>query len=244
MRRAVVQIGGAGYDMQTTINNLPTILLIIFLTIPFYLASQLFIKLSILVFYLRVFRYHISRIFILATIALCVAWFIAYFLWNLLVCSPVQAQWKPNLLMLGQGRCSNMKALYSSGIITNMVTDLFILAIPLKTIWGMQMRLSEKLGLLASFSLLGAVFIVASIRVYYVTTVDLQNNLTRTMPTTILLTVLEPNFAILCVSIPMLRPIYRYYRSQRQDDTPLRDTINQNEHVTPTCDESSAQNKD
>jgi hypothetical protein len=126
-----VQIGGAGYDVQTTIHNLPTILLIIFICIPFYLASQLFVKLSILVFYLRVFRYHISRTFVLATIALCVIWFIAYSLWDILICSPVEAQWNVTLISEGKGSCGNLKPLYQSGIITNMVTDLFILILPL-----------------------------------------------------------------------------------------------------------------
>lgn len=34
------------------------------------------------------------------------------------------------------------------------------------------------------------------------------------MPTTVFLFVLEPNLAILCVSIPMLRPLWRRYRKR------------------------------
>jgi hypothetical protein len=34
------------------------------------------------------------------------------------------------------------------------------------------------------------------------------------MPLSLLTTTLEPNFAILCVSIPMLRPIYTKYRAR------------------------------
>lgn len=42
----------------------------------------------------------------------------------------------------------------------------------------------------------------------------MTNNITGTMPTTILLFTLEPNLGILCVSIPMLRPLYAQVRSR------------------------------
>jgi hypothetical protein len=76
------------------------------------------------------------------------------------------------------------------------------------------MRFGEKMGLVASFLLLGAVIIVGTVRVHYVSTVNMREDLTMTMPVSLLLTTLEPNFAILCVSIPMLRPIYRSYRAR------------------------------
>lgn len=54
----------------------------------------------------------------------------------------------------------------------------------------------------------------AVFRLIYISTVDLTLNITGTMPTTIFLFTLEPNLAILCVSIPMLRPFYRVYRKR------------------------------
>lgn len=48
------------------------------------------------------------------------------------------------------------------------------------------------------------------------------------MPTTIFLFILEPNLAILCVSIPMLRPFYILYKKRvggsRLDETDSRPT--------------------
>lgn len=54
--------------------------------------------------------------------------------------------------------------------------------------------------------------ICAIFRLIYISTVDLNSNVTGTMPTTIFLFILEPNLAILCVSIPMLRPFYAKYK--------------------------------
>jgi hypothetical protein len=48
----------------------------------------------------------------------------------------------------------------------------------------------------------------------YISTVDLNGDITGTMAPTVLLFVLEPNLAILCVSIPMLRPFYHMYKKR------------------------------
>lgn len=56
--------------------------------------------------------------------------------------------------------------------------------------------------------------VCAVFRLIYISTVDLNSNVTGTMPTTIFLFILEPNLAILCVSIPMLRPFYAKYKKR------------------------------
>lgn len=56
--------------------------------------------------------------------------------------------------------------------------------------------------------------VCAVFRLIYISTVDLSGNVTGTMPSTIFLFILEPNLAILCVSIPMLRPFYSKYRKR------------------------------
>jgi hypothetical protein len=48
----------------------------------------------------------------------------------------------------------------------------------------------------------------------YVSTVDIRGDLTGTMPITVFLAAFEPNLAVLCASIPMLRPCYTRYRQR------------------------------
>lgn len=71
--------------------------------------------------------------------------------------------------------------------------------------------------------------VCAVFRLVHISTVDMNANITGTMPTTVFLFILEPNLAILCVSIPMLRPFYVLYRKyvggsklQDSDDRPSR----------------------
>jgi hypothetical protein len=42
----------------------------------------------------------------------------------------------------------------------------------------------------------------------------MRGDISGTMPIALFLTCIEPNFGILCVSIPMLRPIYTRYRAK------------------------------
>jgi hypothetical protein len=51
----------------------------------------------------------------------------------------------------------------------------------------------------------------------YLSTVDMRGDLTHTMPITVFLSAFEPNLAVLCASIPMLRPCYTRFRKRRND---------------------------
>jgi hypothetical protein len=64
--------------------------------------------------------------------------------------------------------------------------------------------------------------VIAIFRVIYISRVKLSTDVTGTMTPTIFLFALEPNLAILCVSIPMLRPLYTRWRS-RHTSSRLRD---------------------
>lgn len=114
-----------------------------------YLNSLGVIKLSVLSFYLRVFVSKGVRVVIKITMGAVVLWAVVHGLGMVFICSPVSYQWD----MTHKGTCGNKIALYASLIITNIVTDIFIMALPVYTIWHLQMRASEKLGLAACFTL-------------------------------------------------------------------------------------------
>ena len=58
------------------------------------------------------------------------------------------------------------------------------------------------------------VVICASFRLVFISSPELRQNVTGTLPTIMFLFVLEPNLAILCASIPMLRPLYSRYKKR------------------------------
>lgn len=61
---------------------------------------------------------------------------------------------------------------------------------------------------------LTSVIVVGAVRVHYVSSTDLRGDTTGTMPLSLLLICIEPNFGILCVNIPMLRPLYSRWRAK------------------------------
>ncbi|KAK7756308.1 hypothetical protein SLS62_001534 [Diatrype stigma] len=58
------------------------------------------------------------------------------------------------------------------------------------------------------------VVVAATCRLVYISSVLRNDNITVTLGTITFLLTLEPNLAILCVSIPMLRPLYAMYRKR------------------------------
>ena len=64
-------------------------------------------------------------------------------------CSPIEKSWNLGI----QGHCLPPKGLpYASGAI-NVVSDLYVLILPIFPIWGLNMKLGRKLRTIALFSL-------------------------------------------------------------------------------------------
>lgn len=115
-----------------------------------YLVLAAAIKLSCLFFYWRIFSPNPKTLrFIQLGIGLIVAAYTAMFFATLFECSPIEKGWN----QLTPGHCLPAKVLpYCSGAI-NVVTDLYVLILPIPCIWGLNVRLSRKLRTVAIFGL-------------------------------------------------------------------------------------------
>ena len=75
--------------------------------------------------------------------------YIALFFANVFECSPVRKSWYPEL----PGHCLRAGGLpWASGAI-NVVSDIFVVVVPIPCIWQLNMKLQRKLRILALFSL-------------------------------------------------------------------------------------------
>ncbi|KAL8340740.1 hypothetical protein RB601_006712 [Gaeumannomyces tritici] len=204
---------GAGHPMAEVVptGNLPHMLLIVFLVVFVSITSLAASKLSMLFFYLRIFDRKM-RLWCWAVMGFVVVWAVAILMTNVFMCTPISAQW--DLRLAAVAKCGDALPLYKTIVISSLLTDIIIMMMPMKTIWGLNMRTTEKLGLMMSFLLLFGVVIVGCIRYYYVSKVDLAANITRDMPLSLFTTNIELSLGIICVSIPMLRPLYTRYRAK------------------------------
>lgn len=114
-----------------------------------YLSAVLFPKLAILAIYLRIFNTAPYRIacWVLAAIltANCIATTVAGFL----TCIPLEYLWDHTI---PGGHCFNINAYFRWASITNIVTDVAMLILPLPVIWRIHTSRSIKLGLTFTFA--------------------------------------------------------------------------------------------
>ncbi|KAM0211712.1 hypothetical protein ACHAPA_010774 [Fusarium lateritium] len=202
---------GNGYELAKNMDlaaNIPFILKLTFCMQAIYVTLLAAVKASMLSFYIRVFPTSFMQKSSKAALVFVAAWLISYLCACIFICHPVSAQWEAPL------QCGNYIAMIQSLIATNAIGDLIIMALPMQSVWSLKTRRAEKIGITSCFALGLACVVCAVFRLIYISTVDLNNNITGTMPTTIFLFILEPNLAILCVSIPMLRPFYAKYKKR------------------------------
>ncbi|KAK7414537.1 hypothetical protein QQX98_006564 [Neonectria punicea] len=186
--------------------NVPFILQLTFCMQVVYVTLLASVKGSMLCFFIRVFPTRFMQSASKIALGFVGLWLVSYLCACIFLCKPVSAQWT------GLGKCGVYMPMIQSLIATNALGDLIIMALPMHSIWSLQTRKSEKIGITSCFALGLACVVCAIFRLIYISTVDLNGNITGTMPTTIFLFILEPNLAILCVSIPMLRPFYAKYK--------------------------------
>lgn len=110
--------------------NLPTIMKAIFATVPLYISTLLFTKLSMLFFYRRIFEQATMLFWVNCTIVFSVVWGVAHFLGNVFICDPVAGQY--DMVIAATAKCGNQITLFQSLIVTNILGDIVIMALPMR----------------------------------------------------------------------------------------------------------------
>ncbi|KAI9667984.1 MAG: hypothetical protein M1821_000804 [Bathelium mastoideum] len=180
-------------------------------------AALTLIKISILLFYVRIFdtRHFRPRVYIVG--ALVIAWFFANMFTALFQCNPIKKAWLPTL---PYGHCINPLT-YVKGVQTaNITLDVIILALPVSGVWRLQMPISRKIGVAGIFLLGGLSVVIAIIRM----TVILRANLEDiTWYTSIASwTCVEPGVEVLSASLPAMAPFLRGRRFLSELGSSLR----------------------
>jgi hypothetical protein len=122
-----------------------------------YIWNLAALKLSQLALYYRVFALEL-RIPVYIVGSIVVAWAIIFNFVFLFLCNPISQQWTVQRV----GHCMDQILLLKMLILTNMITDLMIVVLPIRSVWRLQMRRTEKLAVLACFGL-GLACVVISI---------------------------------------------------------------------------------
>ncbi|KAF2845522.1 hypothetical protein T440DRAFT_407807 [Plenodomus tracheiphilus IPT5] len=173
--------------------------------IIYYLAINA-IKVSILLFYLRIAA--VKRFDHLCKATIC---FLAVFCTVCIVCClvqcvPLHKLW--DFTGMVQGHCINTTALFYTTSSINIVVDIWILVLPITTLLKVQRPTREKLALVGIFSLgvfscIASIVRLHSIRIY----TESKDPFLDSVPIN-LWSMVELNMGILCASIPSLKALF------------------------------------
>ncbi|KAK8058155.1 hypothetical protein PG994_008603 [Apiospora phragmitis] len=178
----------------------------LFTASPIYISCITCLKASVLLSYRRIFNNSTEwvRIATWGMLAMVAGWGLSFIMAMVFVCILIRKQWDTEIL----GTCYNAVEMYKALCITNIVTDLVIMALPVRVIWALQMRKAEKFALIVCFALGLCVCAIAAVRLSAHYDLEMQANLTGTIELTVFLAVLELCIDIVSISLPMLRPFY------------------------------------
>ncbi|KAI8959968.1 hypothetical protein F5Y11DRAFT_284916 [Daldinia sp. FL1419] len=173
-----------------------------------YNFTMVFAKLSVLALYARIFtlRRKYMRWGVYSVGTLTILWFLSCTLGVFLVCQPLSSIWGV------PEQCLPPHASSVTFAAVNLFTDIIVLVLPQPAIWSLQRSSTEKLNISLIF-LLGTLAMAITLA----RLVLLDHSPVHTSPydstynttLTIIFTVLEPAFVVLCGSLPMIPGLLR-----------------------------------
>lgn len=87
--------------------------------------------------------------------AIVLGWMISVVLVQIFTCSPVDAAWIPTKA----DHCIDQTKFYYGNSISNLLTDVIILCLPMPLIWRLHMTLEKKLGV-TTVLLMGGLYVL------------------------------------------------------------------------------------
>ncbi|PYH81527.1 hypothetical protein BO82DRAFT_432455 [Aspergillus uvarum CBS 121591] len=182
-----------------------------------YVASHLYnvglasTKLGILALYYRIFPVQwLSRTVIGCAVFICL-WITTIEIFMGVLCRPLAAFWNPSV----KGHCFNSSALSYYINCSNMVTNIFIFALPIPVILRLRTILTKKIALCIIFSIGFITCAISAARLAYVFAQNSSDITWEGVPLAVL-SAFESFGGILCANLPI---IYRLFRSAAQKMT-------------------------
>ncbi|KAF1969357.1 hypothetical protein BU23DRAFT_571576 [Bimuria novae-zelandiae CBS 107.79] len=185
-------------------NNLTKFYKALWATIPLYNLALLFVKLSIVCQYMRIFK----EVMFQRTCKILLGVLAVYGCWtvfgSIFLCIPVQFFWG-----VGEGSCMNRLAFWFSNAGLNIATDILIFAIPIRSIESLYMSKKKKiaLGLVLGFGAFVCVTSIIRLKSLYTISVSPDTSLDGVEYA--IWSGIEINVAIACSLISTLKPLVR-----------------------------------
>ncbi|KAL3419624.1 hypothetical protein PVAG01_08122 [Phlyctema vagabunda] len=176
---------------------------VLYFSILLYATALTSIKFSILSQYLQLFVRRTARVqayILMGVVAIFGAFII---LTSMLTCIPVERFWDSTQ----PGHCMNRRPLWFAHAAFNVCTDFAIMLLPMPTLWALQLPRKQKVTLVTIFGIGGVVCIISIIRIQTIDIATETKDPTYDTVNAAILSAVEVNTAIICASLPMLKPL-------------------------------------
>ncbi|KAK0511661.1 hypothetical protein JMJ35_006234 [Cladonia borealis] len=181
-----------------------------------------FTRLSILLFYRRIFSNHnpIFRALTSNLIGIIIAWGISFFLATLFQCYPIHLIWAPPYAQ--SSHCYNSHPMLLAATISNTIINISLLALPQPMLPKLHIPPLQKLAAGGIFALGTLVCAISIIRMTLSIRASSTSNITYTKPSpTFTWTYLESALALLTANLPTLLPLLPFLSNPTTQNTPF-----------------------
>ncbi|KAK4177388.1 hypothetical protein QBC36DRAFT_211791 [Triangularia setosa] len=168
-----------------------------------YNLTTLFVKMSILSFYLRFATANPKfRVAVYLVMVFVVGYTIPNAFLFLYICKPMQFYWD---WTIEGGKCINQQAAFDSANILNMATDFMILVMPIWMLWDLRVGIRRKVGVLGILMAGGFVCGVSTMRMVTAWTGANQTDISWHYVKNLIWCIVEMDVGIVCACLPALR---------------------------------------
>ncbi|KAK4224303.1 hypothetical protein QBC38DRAFT_423809 [Podospora fimiseda] len=189
-------------DLPPTTNFAESLELFYFGEATYYITVSL-TKMSILFLYLRLIpstKYQIINWSMMAFVALTG---ICCTIAGIFQCNPIPKAWHTHL----PGSCFNQVALFLANAGLNIVQDLIIYVLPVKTLWHLQLPRKQRVALVIVFVIGAFVCVTGILRLESLTMASVSEDPTWDNYPSAIWSSIESNVGIVCASLAHLKPM-------------------------------------
>ncbi|CAG8037110.1 unnamed protein product [Penicillium salamii] len=191
---------------STTLEHMVTIKKGLFAYVLIYLVELLLIKVSILMFYRRVFN---MNWMIWTCLIFSCCWCTGSMIAALSAPKPISYFWSEMISPSSGIWRYNFYYYYIGNATSNVVLDVLIFMTPIPVVWKLQMRTGQKIAICSLFLLGGFVCVASIVRIHYLTFLNGTEDVTWTLSEVAVWSVVEPAIGIICACLPYLQPLIR-----------------------------------
>ncbi|KAI0809842.1 hypothetical protein GGR55DRAFT_679072 [Xylaria sp. FL0064] len=184
-----------------------------FIAMILYAVALGFIKLSIARTFQRIYFTHKFKIAAYIGMGLVASWVLQTIFIGALICEPVQLNWDPHV----RGHCGNQQAAFTSVSAVDILTDIYLLLLPMRPLYRLKVSTTQKIYLALIFSGAFVTVAVTVVRLYLVFAIDYED-LSYSVPTTLYLTIIQPGVGMMVACAPHLKPILDYFSGKSRNN--------------------------